>query len=190
MIILKLFYEFFLIGLFTFGGGMATIPYLKDLAERTNWFKVSFITDMIAISESTPGPIGINMATFVGYKVAGVLGGLVASVSEIIPSIILVALVSKFFNKFNNNENINNGFYGIRPAVTALIASAGLEVLYISTVKSNIFLIDNINSLIEYVDFFEIIMFFVILYLILKYKKHPVFYIVLSGLVGIIFKLT
>lgn len=186
--IIKLMCEFFLIGLFTFGGGMATIPYLKDLAERTNWFEISFITDMIAISESTPGPIGINMATFVGYKVAGILGGIVASVSEIIPSIIIVTLVSKFYNKFKNNQITNHTFYGIRPTVTALIASAGFEVLYVSVIKTNVPLINDFNNIINNIDFIEIIFFAIILFFILKLKKHPVFYIVLSGLVGITFK--
>lgn len=190
MIIIKLMYEFFLIGLFTFGGGMATIPYLKDLAERTNWYDISFITDMIAISESTPGPIGINMATFVGYKVAGVLGGILASISEIIPSIIIIILVSNFYNKFKNNQITNNIFYGIRPTVTALIASAGFEVLYVSVMKQNVSLLSGINNIINNIELIEVIFFGIILYLILKFKKHPVSYILLSGLIGIIFKLT
>lgn len=190
MIIVKLMYEFFLIGLFTFGGGMATIPYLKSLAERTNWFELSFITDMIAISESTPGPIGINMATFVGYKVAGILGGIAASVSEVIPSIIIVSLVSRFYSKFKNNQITNNVFYGIRPTVTALIASAGFEVLYFSIMKTSVQLDSFFKNIIYNIDYIEVIFFIIILYLIIKFKKHPVFYIVLSGLFGIIFKLT
>lgn len=187
MIYLKLFYEFFMIGLFTVGGGLATIPYLKDLAERTGWFEVSFITDMIAISESTPGPIGINMATYVGYEVAGALGGIIASISEIIPSIIIVALVSRFLHSFKNNKNINYAFYGIRPSVTALIAVAGLEVLYIAIVKTDS-IANSLIGLIASIDLIKVLLFVVVFYLIRKSNKHPVFYIVISGLVGTILK--
>ena len=95
MILLQLFIEFFKIGLFAVGGGMATIPFLQELSQRTGWFSERFITDMIAISESTPGPIGINMATYVGFNLAGVAGGIVATLGTIIPAIVIITLVSK-----------------------------------------------------------------------------------------------
>ena len=184
MIYLKLFYEFLKIGLFTVGGGLATLPFLQDLAARTNWFSASFITDMIAISESTPGPIGINMATYVGYNVGNVLGGIIATLGEIIPSIIIVSLVSKFLTTFRNNKNLDSAFYGIRPTVTALITAAGLEVFNIAIININLLS----KGIFEKIDLIKVLLFITIFYLIRKYNKHPVVYIAISAFVGIIFK--
>lgn len=186
MIYLKLFYEFFIIGLFTFGGGLATIPYLKDLAERTGWYEVSFITDMIAISESTPGPIGINMATYVGNEVAGIFGGILATVSEILPSIIIVALVSKFLFKFKNNQDFKHGFYGIRPCVAGLLAYVGVDLLSVAILNRS--LISTVG-LFGSIDILKSIIFLAIFYSIVKFKKHPVTYIIISGIIGVILKL-
>ncbi|MEG1863284.1 MAG: chromate transporter, partial [Oscillospiraceae bacterium] len=96
MIYITLFYEFFKIGLFTFGGGLATIPFLQDLSQKTGWFTLSQLTDFIAISESTPGPVAVNMATYTGYEVAGILGGFVATLGLIFPAFILISLMAKF----------------------------------------------------------------------------------------------
>ncbi|WVP62253.1 chromate transporter [[Clostridium] symbiosum] len=131
MIFINLFLEFFKIGLFAIGGGMATIPFLQQLSLNTGWFPMELITDMIAISESTPGPIGINMATYVGYNIAGIAGGITATLGEILPAMIIVTLVSKSLEKFSNNRQIDNIFYGLRPAVTGLIAAAGFDVFKI-----------------------------------------------------------
>lgn len=185
MIYIKLFYEFIKIGLFTIGGGLATLPYLKDLAERTNWYSVDFITDMIAISESTPGPIGINMATYVGLNVGGLAGSIIATVGEIIPSIIIVILISRFFDKYKGNKSIKYAFYGIRPTVTALIATVGIEILFITLTRTSLL---SINGLLN-VDLVKLVLFIVIFYLIRKYNKHPIFYIFISGLFGILLKL-
>lgn len=184
MIYLRLFYEFLKIGLFTVGGGLATLPFLQDLAERTHWFDVAFITDMIAISESTPGPIGINMATYVGYSVGNVLGGIVATLGEIIPSLIIVSLVSKFLTTFKNNKNIDNAFYGIRPTVTALITAAGLEVFNIAIINMNLLS----KGIFERIDLIKVLLFVTIFYLIRKFNKHPIVYIGISAFVGIVFK--
>lgn len=186
MIYIQLFYEFFIIGLFTFGGGLATIPYLKDLAERTGWYAVSFITDMIAISESTPGPIGINMATYVGNEVAGIFGGILASASEIMPSIIIVTLVSRFLVKFKNNKDFKHAFYGIRPCVAGLLAYVGIDLLSVAIVNKSLI---STLGLFGSIDILKTMIFIAILYLILKFKKHPITYIVISGIIGIVIKL-
>ncbi|MGD9567973.1 MAG: chromate transporter [Sedimentibacter sp.] len=186
MIYLKLMYEFFIIGLFTFGGGLATIPYLKDLAERTGWYEVSFITDMIAISESTPGPIGINMATYVGNEVAGLFGGILATVAEIVPSIIIVSLVFKFMSSFKSNPNFKYVFYGVRPAVTGLLAFVGIELLAVAIVNTEMI---PVQGLAASINILKAIIFAVILFLIVKFDKHPVLYIVLSGVIGIVLQL-
>lgn len=181
MILLKLFTEFFKIGLFAVGGGMATIPFLQRLSQNTGWFSFDLITDMIAISESTPGPIGINMATYVGYHISGIMGGIIATMGEILPSIIIVTLVSKSLEKFNNNKQINNVFYGLRPAVTGLIAAAGFDVLKIALSKAA----SASSSFLDIISWGKVIYFILIFILIKKYKKHPVFYIGISAIAGI-----
>lgn len=126
MIYLRLFWEFLKIGLFSVGGGMATLPFLYDLSEKTGWFTAGQIADMLAVSESTPGPIGINMATYTGYTVAGVPGAILASVGIIIPGLALVILITAVLEKFRNNTYVEGAFYGLRPASVGLITAAGL----------------------------------------------------------------
>ena len=132
MMLLRLFWEFFKIGLFAVGGGMATIPFLYDLSDRTGWFTYTQLADMIAISESTPGPIGVNMATYVGYEMSGVLGSISTTLGFVAPSIIIIVIVSIFLQKFRNNRYVESAFYGLRPASSGLIASAALSVAIVA----------------------------------------------------------
>ena len=187
MIYLKLFYEFLKIGLFAVGGGMATIPFLKRLGEETSWFDTSFISDMIAISESTPGPIGINMATYVGYDVGGILGGMVATLGEILPSIVIVVLFSRILEKNRENKYIEDAFYGLRAAVTGLIASAAVGILTESILNFKLY--EQTKVLLDLMSPIKIIMFVLIFYAIKKYKKHPVVYIATAGVIGVVLKL-
>ena len=106
MMLLRLFWEFFKIGLFAVGGGMATIPFLYDLSDRTGWFTYTQLADMIAISESTPGPIGVNMATYVGFTVAGIPGAVIATIGEVTPSIIVILIVAAMLTKFRNSNYV------------------------------------------------------------------------------------
>ena len=131
-LIWKIFYEFFKIGLFAVGGGPATIPYLMDLAEKYDWFTMEDVTNMIAISESTPGPLGLNMATYVGVDALGIWGGAWASIALTIPSIIVIVLVAKFLKNFSQNRWVKAAFYTIRPAVAGLIAAAVCNVFQVS----------------------------------------------------------
>ena len=130
MVYLLLFYEFFKIGLFAIGGGLVTLPFLTSIAQRYDWLSIDIIPDMIAISESTPGPIGINMATYAGYNAAGVLGGIVATLSEILPALIIVMIVARFLTKFNENKYVKSVFGGLRPAVVGMIAAAALLLTF------------------------------------------------------------
>ncbi len=127
-IYVQLFYEFFKVGLFSIGGGMATIPFLADMGKKTQWFTSSDLMNMLAVSESTPGPIGINMATYVGYTVGGVPGALIATAGEVAPAIIIIIAIAKFLEKFRTNRFVNSAFYGLKPASTGLIGSALLGV--------------------------------------------------------------
>lgn len=181
MIYLTLFYEFFKAGLFAVGGGLATLPFLYNMADNYPWFTHSELTDMIAISESTPGPIGVNMATYAGFNGAGISGGIVATLGLILPSIIVILIISSFLNKFKDNKFVEYSFYGIRPAVCGLISAAVFDIISVTLLDLNFS-----GSLINIFKIKEIILFIVLFILIKKIKVHPIFFILASGIIGII----
>lgn len=191
MIYLKLYFEFFKIGLFAIGGGLATLPFIKQLAGKYGWITQKQILDMIAISESTPGPIGINAATFVGNITAGTLGGILATIGVVTPSFIIILLVAHYFIKFSETQIVKSVFTGIRPAVTGLIAAVGFEVA-----KVTLFNVDVISKALTIFDvkilpmlnIKAVILFGVIIFLMNKHKKHPITYLLGSAVIGIIFK--
>lgn len=187
MIYLRLFWEFLKIGLFAVGGGMATLPFLKELAERTGWFTQELITDMIAISESTPGPIGINMATYVGCNIAGIPGGVLASIGEVIPSLIIVILISKSLERFRSSTIVGDMFYGLRPTVTGLIAAAGIGVMQVAMFHLDLF--QQSGSYLDLLDWKKLLLFAVMFLGIKKLKWHPVAFIAISAVIGIVFSL-
>ncbi len=190
MIYWQLFYEFFKVGLFSIGGGMATFPFLSALADKTGWFTQAQLADMIAISESTPGPIGVNMATGVGYTTGGILGSVCATVGLITPSVIVILIIARFLKSFRENKHVNNVFYGLRPASTGLIAAAGLSVVILSLF--NIDLYRASGRLIDVFNFKAIILAAVI-YILSNHikptkKLHPIVFILFSAAVGILFQ--
>ncbi len=185
MIYLSLFWEFLKIGLFAVGGGMATLPFLRELSVRTGWFSQDLITDMIAISESTPGPIGINMATYVGCNIAGLFGGFIATMGELLPSVIIVIIISKSLERFRNAKAVGDAFYGLRPAVTGLIAAAGISVAQVAMLQLELY--KETNSLLNLMDWKKLLLFIVMFIGIRKLKWHPVVYIAISAVVGLIF---
>ena len=128
MIYLRLYWEFFKTGLFSVGGGLATLPFLYDMGARTGWFTARQVADMLAVSESTPGPIGINMAVYTGFTSAGFWGSVCALIGIVTPSLIIIILVAAFLKAFRDNRYVQGVFYGLRPAATGLIATAGLSV--------------------------------------------------------------
>ena len=132
MIFLKLFFEFFKVGLFAVGGGMATFPFLSELGPRTGWFTQNQLADMVAVSESTPGPIGVNMASYVGFTTAGVPGAAAATLGLITPSVIIILLVARMLAAFRDSKLVKDIFYGLRPASTGLIAAAGISVVLLA----------------------------------------------------------
>lgn len=172
MIYVTLFYEFFKIGLFAIGGGAVTIPFLYDLSAQYGWFSTNELIDMIAVAESTPGPIGVNMATFTGCKTVGILGGIVATIGLVLPSLIIIILIAKLLTKFSCNRHVQTLLTSIRPGVLALIIFAGWQIA-----RTSIF------------DVKTGIIFGGILIISRFYKKSPVFYILLSAGIGIIFEL-
>ena len=188
MILLKLFYEFMKIGLFTVGGGMACVPFLLALSEKTGWYTEAQLLDMIAISESTPGPIGINMATYTGYTVEGIVGAVIATLGIVIPTVILVLCIAKFLESFKDNKYVLGAMYGLRPASTGLIGAAGVSVAVLSLVNTDAFMAREWASVVEPKS---IVLAAILLILTNKVKKtknlHPVFYIAASAVVGIVF---
>jgi chromate transporter len=132
ILLLRLFWEFFLVGLFSMGGGMATVPFLFDLSARTGWFTTADLTNMIAISEATPGPIGINMATYVGYASAGVPGGIIAPLGLVTPAFLIILLVSRVLSLLWQSPKVQGVFYALRPASVGLIGAAAFSVCAVS----------------------------------------------------------
>jgi len=186
MIFIKLYLVFFKIGLFAIGGGLATLPFLQEIVHKYGWITSEELLNMIAISESTPGPIGINAATFVGHNTAGTFGGLIATLGLITPSIIIIIIIAHYFAKFSEEPIVESAFQGIRPAVTGLIGAAGFEVGRIALFNVDIF--NRTKRLLDIFDFKGLILFVIMLYLINKFKKHPIIYIVAAAIIGIIFK--
>lgn len=175
MIYLKLFWEFFKVGLFAIGGGMATIPFLVDMSSRTLWFTTSELANMIAVSESTPGPIGVNMATYVGYEVSGILGGLIATLGLIAPSVIIILIIARLLSKFNEKPIVKTTFTYLRPAVIGLITYALYEVARLT--------LTNENGLL-WVPCIACLVLFAAMQ---KYKNiHPVVWIGLGAVFGIV----
>ena len=129
MIYLQLFWEFMKTGLFAVGGGMATLPFLQAIGESTGWYTYTDLMNMLAVSESTPGPIGINMATYVGFTAAGIPGAVIATLGEVTPSIIVILIVAAVLQSFRNNKYVDRAFYGLRPASTGLIGAACVSVI-------------------------------------------------------------
>ena len=172
-----LFWEFFKIGLFSFGGGMATVPFLYEIAEKYDWFDKSLIVDMIAVAESTPGPIGVNMATFAGYKAAGIAGSIISTFSLALPSLILAIIVAKILDKFKDNKYLNEIISGMKAAVIGLIIAIFIDILKISLFSERNFSFYNI-------DIKFIFVFLFLLFLIDKKEINIIIYFILSGLIG------
>jgi chromate transporter len=185
MMFLKLFYEFFKVGLFAVGGGMATFPFLTNLAEKTGWYTQQQLVDMIAIAESTPGPIGVNSATYVGFTVAGIPGAVVASLGLITPSFLIILIIARVLAKFRDSKLVNDIFSGLRPASTGLIAAAGFSVVLVSLFNLQA------QGLVNMIHWKGVVLAAILLVLTRKVKQtkdlHPVVFIALSAVVGIVF---
>lgn len=190
MIYLRLWWEFFKIGMFSVGGGMATLPFLYDISDKTGWFTHAQLADMIAVAESTPGPIGINMATYTGYTTGGIPGAILATLGIIMPGIIIVTVVVAVLTKFRNNKYVESAFYGLRPASTGLIAAAGVLVVKIALL--NLDLYRQTGRIIDIVNIKAVMLAAVLIILtrfVKKTKKlHPILFIAFSAVVGIVFK--
>ena len=183
-IYLRLYYEFFKTGLFAIGGGMATLPFLHDIGETTGWYTQAQLMNMLAVSESTPGPIGINMATYVGYTVGGVPGAVIATLGLITPSIIVIMIVTRILTKFRTNRTVDAVFYGLRPASCGLIAAAGLSVVSLALL--------DLSAPLETMFQWKYIALAAVILVLTRWVKptkklHPIVFIGLSAAAGIFF---
>ncbi len=169
MIYIQLAFEFFKIGLFSFGGGYATIPFLYHISQEFQWYSLDELTQMIAVASITPGPVGINVATYAGLKTAGVFGSLVATISEMLPSLVLVLIVAKLLKKFSDNFYVKSIIATLKPISCALLASVAIGLL-----KPEIH------------DLKAMILLGILLILSWKSKKDPLFYILIAGIIGLL----
>ena len=195
---LRLYWEFFKTGLFAVGGGMATLPFLKDIVQSTGWYTYTDLMNMLAVSESTPGPIGINMATYVGFTVGGIPSAVIATLGEVTPSIIVILIVAMMLKKFRDNRYVNMAFYGLRPASTGLIGAAcvtvvlevmtGIKVLAADGALMNTFRLAG-ESLIKWPGVLLGALLIVLTNFIRPVKNwHPIVFIAFSAVVGIVFR--
>ena len=207
MLYLRLFIEFFKTGLFAVGGGMATIPFLYRMADATGWFTANDVANMIAVGESTPGPIGVNMATYVGFvtgmnqhgTTGAVMGGITATLGLITPSVIIILIIAIFLKNFRENPYVKKAFYGLRPASTGLIAAAGLAVV----VDNLLFMekmMDSTGAMvmsgagllaaINWKGWILAVLLWIFTNKVSKTKKwHPIVFIGISAVIGVVFSM-
>ena len=188
MLYLRLFYEFFKTGLFAVGGGMATLPFLYSMSDATGWFTHGQLADMIAVSESTPGPIGVNMATYVGFATAGIPGALCATLGLVTPSVIIILVVARVLQAFRQNKVVDAAFYGLRPCSVGLIAAAGLLVVRLALFDAELYALTGALA-----DLFKwkAIALAAILIVLTRFVKqtrklHPIVFILGSAAAGVL----
>lgn len=198
MIYLQLFWEFFKTGLFTVGGGMATIPFLYEISDKTGWFSHNDLANMIAVGESTPGPIGVNMATYVGFVTGmqdkgiatAIFGAVIATLGLVTPCVIVILIVAAILKSFRNNKYVNSAFYGLRPASTGLIAAAGFTVVASNLFFSDVWVQGNYLGAFNRKGIVLAAVLWILTNVLKPTKKwHPIVFIGFSALIGIIFKM-
>lgn len=198
MIYLQLFWEFFKTGLFAVGGGMATIPFLYEMSDKTGWFTHNDLANMIAVGESTPGPIGVNMASYVGFVtgmqdkgiLTAILGAVTATMGLITPCVIIILIVAAVLKSFRNNRYVNSAFYGLRPASTGLIAAAGFTVVSTNLFLSDVWAQGNYLGAFNWKGIVLAVALWLLTNVVKKTKKwHPIVFIAFSALVGVVFKM-
>ena len=196
MTYLRLYYEFFKTGLFAIGGGLATLPFLKNIGEATGWYTYSDLLNMLAVSESTPGPIGINMATYVGYTVAGLPGAVIATLGEVTPSIIVILIVAAILKSFRNNVYVERAFYGLRPASSGLIGGAAVAVVLEVLLGSGIVFREGeilgelvMGGGVHWLGIGLAAMLYILTNHVKATKKlHPIVFIAASAVIGVVFR--
>ncbi|GAU76973.1 chromate transporter [Fusibacter sp. 3D3] len=178
--LIRLIWEFVKIGTFTYGGGLAMIPLLSTVAIENGWLTNAAFANLIAIAQSTPGPIAINMATFIGYQQYGITGALLASIAVILPAFLMALIVARFLNHFNEHPVVKATLIGLKAAVIGLLATAILQVALVSLYSDQ----GHISNVLNGLELKSVALFLFFMWLIYRYKKHPIYYIVLAGILG------
>lgn len=181
MIFLQLAFEFLKIGLFAIGGGLAVLPFLRDLVGQYGWFTLTELADMMAVAESVPGPIGLNLSIYAGYLAAGAWGGLVAGVSLMLPSFLLALLACGFLSRFSKNRLLGDIFLGLRPAVAGLIFAISLSLVSLSVCTG-------VGAFPANISLKALLLFLAMLPAIFILKKHPAVYVAAGAVIGVILK--
>ncbi len=197
MILLQLFWEFFKTGLFAIGGGLATVPFLQDISAKTGWYTAGQLADMIAVSESTPGPMGVNMATYVGFTVGsqelggpvmGVVAAIIATLGLVAPSVIIIMIVAYFLKRFRSSKLVDGALYGLRPASVALISAAGVDIVLIAVLR-----VDSIYQVAQAALSWKALVLAALVYVSTHIKKlkslHPIWFIAASAVIGVVLKM-
>ena len=197
MILLQLFWEFFKTGLFAIGGGLATVPFLQDISAKTGWYTAGQLADMIAVSESTPGPMGVNMATYVGFTVGsqelggpvmGVVAAIIATLGLVAPSVIIIMIVAYFLKRFRSSKLVDGALYGLRPASVALISAAGVDIVLIAVLR-----VDSIYQIAQAALSWKALVLAALVYVSTHIKKlkslHPIWFIAASAVIGVVLKM-
>lgn len=188
--IFQLIYEFMLTGLLSVGGGLATLPFLYDIGARTGWYTSADVLNMIAVSEATPGPMGINMSTYVGFVTNGVPGALLAVFSLVFPSVVIIMLIARALKRFKESPIVESAFYVLRPASTALIAAAGLTVIAAALGTGLGYnAAQGISSVLAMVSWEKVLIAAALFVAIKKLNWHPIIFIGIAAALGIILSL-
>jgi len=181
MRLLMLCAEFFLTGLFAVGGGLATLPFLTQMSVRhPDWFSQEMLVNMVAVSESTPGPIGVNMATYVGYTVSGLPGAVLATLFLVLPSLIIILIIARVLERYRKSPLVNTTFGALRPAVSGLIAAAAFSILKIVLISAKGF---------SWINLVMLAVFFALTQIKQTKKLHPIVFILIGAVLGIVLKL-
>ena len=185
MLYLRLFFEFFKAGLFAVGGGLATLPFLYNISDATGWDTHMDLADMVAVSESTPGPMGVNMATYVGFTTGGVPGAVTATLGLITPSVIVIIIVARFLRRFSENRYVKGVFYGLRPASVGLIAAACFLVGKLALLNVEVY--QKTLSLLSLIHWKAVLLAALLYVAMKKIKLHPIFFLAASAVIGVVF---
>ncbi|MBE0449587.1 MAG: chromate transporter [Clostridia bacterium] len=183
MTLIAFLFEFFKIGLFTYGGGLAMIPILRAISVNKQWLSESHFTDLIAISQSTPGPIAINMATYIGYREFSYMGAILASLTIIAPAFLLAILLGKFLSKYNRHPFVQAAFVGLKATIIGLIGTSVVQVALVSLYGNEP---GRLGRLWVGLDLKAVAFMLVFYFFIKKYQKHPLIYITIGGLASLL----
>lgn len=181
-----LYFEFFKIGLFSMGGGYATLPFLYHISEQYHWFSAQELTQMLAISSITPGPVGLNVATFTGFKTAGLMGSIIATTAIMTPSFFMVILISNMLKKCEDNFYMKSALYALRPTTAAMIGAVGVHLFKDSIIRSSEFQLFSFSNILNFVDIKALVLLIFLFILSFKLKRDPTIYLAIGAVAGIV----